>query len=132
MRDTANRSPESVMRTIGHRTCSRSVHALQAAAHLGHIRHLRTILVLRLSRVDIHRAARRHGVSEEDIAHAFEHAVTWVELSEDPLRYLVVGPDRAGNLLELVVIGVQDTHLVIHAMALRKSTERELRKGEAR
>lgn len=48
-------------------------------------------------------------------------------LGDDPLRYLVVGPDRSGNLLELAVIQTAERiELVIHAMALRRSTEREL------
>jgi hypothetical protein len=42
----------------------------------------------------------------------------------------VVGPDRSGNLLELVVIEVRAAALVIHAMALRRSTEREVFGGE--
>jgi hypothetical protein len=64
--------------------------------------------------VDISGSARRHHVSDVDIVHAYEHAVTWVELGDDPPRYLVVGPDRSGNLLELVVIEVRATALVIH------------------
>jgi len=51
---------------------------------------------------------------------------------DDPPRYLVAGPDRSGNLLELVVIEVRETALVIHTMALRPSTERELFGGEGR
>ncbi|MGH3495328.1 MAG: hypothetical protein ACRDQ1_19135 [Sciscionella sp.] len=82
--------------------------------------------------MDIHRAARRHHVPDEDITHAYEHAVTWAELGDDPPRYLVAGPDRSGNLIELVVIEVQATPLVIHAMALRRSTERELFEGGSR
>lgn len=53
-----------------------------------------------------------------------------MEVGDDPPRYLVVRPARSGNLLELVVIDVGDTELVIHAMALRGSTERELFGGE--
>jgi hypothetical protein len=35
-------------------------------------------------------------------------------------RWLVVGPDRAGNLLEVVVLTtIEDTQLAIHAMAIR-------------
>lgn len=49
-----------------------------------------------------------------------------------PPRYLVVGPDRSAKLLELVVIAVRDSELVIHAMALRCSTERELFGGQGR
>ena len=54
--------------------------------------------------MEIHRAARRHRLTDEDIEHAVTNATTWAELGEDPRRYLVVGPDRSGNLLELMVL----------------------------
>lgn len=63
---------------------------------------------------------------DEDIGHAYEHAIEWIELGDDPPRYLVVGPARPGNLLELVVMEADGDELVIHAMALRRSTEQEL------
>jgi hypothetical protein len=66
--------------------------------------------------VEIHPAARRHGVVDEDIVHAVNHAVAWLRLDDDPPRYLLAGPDRAGNLLEIVVLEVLDGDLVIHAM----------------
>ncbi len=88
------------------------------------------ILVVHLSRVEIHRSARRHQIPDEDIHHAYEHAVAWVELGDDPPRYLVAGPDRAGNLLELVVMELEEEVLVIHAMRLRRSTEQELFGGK--
>jgi hypothetical protein len=66
-----------------------------------------------------------HGVRDEDIQRAYGQAVAWVELGEDPPRYLVVGPDRTGNLLEMVVILVDAGVLAIHAMPLRPSTQRE-------
>ncbi len=80
--------------------------------------------------MDIHRSARRHRVSDEDIAHAYSQAIAWVELGDDPPRHLVVGSSRSGNLLELVVIEARETELVIHAMPLRQNTERELFGGE--
>lgn len=73
----------------------------------------------------IHESARRHGVADEDIAHAYANAVRWVHLGEDPDRYLVAGPDRAGNLVELVVLNANSVS-VIHAMKLRTSTRRSL------
>lgn len=83
--------------------------------------------------MEIHRSARRHRVADEDIEHAYEHATVWVELGDDPLRYLLVGPDRSGHMLELVVIHTAEfVELVIHAMALRRSTERELFGRESR
>ena len=82
--------------------------------------------------MEIHRSARRHGVADDDITHAYDHAITWVELDDDPPRYLLAGPDRSGSLLEVVVLHTSDTELVIHAMALRRSTERELFGDERR
>jgi hypothetical protein len=40
-------------------------------------------------------------------------------LKEDPVRYLVLGPDRAGNLLELVILDRPQGPAVIHAMKMR-------------
>lgn len=76
--------------------------------------------------MEIHRSARRHDVADEDIEHAIAHSVTWAELGDDPPRYLLAGPDRSGNLLELVVLHVGGDELVIHAMPLRRSTAQEL------
>lgn len=91
------------------------------------------VFVLHLLRVEIHHSARRHRVADDDIEHAYDHATVWVELGDDPLRYLMVGPDRSGNMLELVVIRtVELDELVIHAMALRRSTEREVFGRESR
>jgi hypothetical protein len=84
------------------------------------------IRVLHLSRVEIHESARRHGVADEDIQHALAHTVIWVELGDDPWRYLLAGPDRAGNMLELVILDLGGDELVIHAMGLRRSTAQEL------
>jgi hypothetical protein len=77
-------------------------------------------------RVQIHPSARRHAVRDQEIEHAYRQAVAWVELGEDPPRYLVVGPDRTGNLLEIVVIRVDAGVLAIHAVPLHPSTQREL------
>lgn len=81
--------------------------------------------------MEIHLSARRHQIPAGDIHHAYEHAVAWVELGEDPPRYLMAGADRAGNLLELVVIELNEEVLAIHAMKLRRSTEQELFGGKA-
>lgn len=45
-------------------------------------------------------------------------------------RYLVAGAERAGNLLELVVMEIEKDVLVIHAMTLRRSTQREIFGGD--
>lgn len=76
--------------------------------------------------MEIHPSARRHDTAEEDISHVYGHSMAWVQLDDDPLRYLLAGPDRAGNLLELVVLDIDGTELVIHAMPMRASTQQEL------
>ena len=82
--------------------------------------------VVRYSRVEIHSSARRHGANDLDIQHAVEHSLAIEDIGEDPDRWLVIGPDRAGNLLELVVLVDQRGEIVIHAMALRPKYRRLL------
>lgn len=75
-----------------------------------------------MSRVEIHSCARRHGVGDADIEHAVSNAIVIVDLDADadPPRVLCIGPDRAGNLLEVIWIELADERaLVIHAMGLR-------------
>jgi len=54
----------------------------------------------------------------------------WIELDGDPHRYLMAGPDRAGNLLELVILVIGGDEVLIHAMPLRAATAAELFGGE--
>jgi uncharacterized DUF497 family protein len=69
--------------------------------------------------VEIHESARKHGVVDEDIHH-IDYALAIEDAGEDPDRWLVIGPDRAGNLLEVVVLmTVEDAQLAIHAMPVR-------------
>ena len=74
-------------------------------------------------RVEIHRSAFKHRVAEEDLRHAIDNALRWFDLDPDSdPKVLAIGPDRAGNLLEIIVLELADDRwLVIHAMALRRS-----------
>lgn len=77
--------------------------------------------------VEIHESARKHGVADEDIVHAIDHALATEDVGDDPDRWLVLGPDTAGNLLEVVVmITVEGGQLAIHAMAMRANYRRLL------
>lgn len=68
----------------------------------------------------IHPSARRHGIADDDILHAIEHPMVVDDLGEDPDRWLLIGPDRAADLLEIVVlITAEGDELIIHAMPLR-------------
>lgn len=70
--------------------------------------------------MEIHSSARRHGIPDDDILHAIEHAMVVDDIGEDPDQWLVIGPDRAANLLEaIVIITSEGDELIIHAMPLR-------------
>ncbi len=69
--------------------------------------------------MEIRPSARKHGVADEDIHHAYGHALREVERDED--RWLVLGPDRAGNIIELIVyVTDQGQERAIHAMRATK------------
>jgi hypothetical protein len=75
--------------------------------------------------VEVHPSARKHGVADDDIRHAIDHVLAIEDAGEDPDRWLVIGPDRAGNPLEVVVlVTVEDTRLAIHAMSMRAKYRR--------
>lgn len=74
--------------------------------------------------VEVHRSARKHGVTDGDIIHAATQYMIAYPLSseneETPQRELRLGPDRAGNMLEVVVLLLDDgDELIIHAMRMR-------------
>lgn len=77
--------------------------------------------------MEVLRSALRHGIPGEDILHAINHAITIDEAGDDPVRWLLLGPDRAGNLL--VVIDRPDGPAVIYAMPMRAQYRQLLPKG---
>jgi len=64
-------------------------------------------------------SAFKHGVVVEDIAHALRFPLRLVNL--DDSKTLILGPGRAGHLLEVVAVDLDegDDPRVIHAMAMR-------------
>lgn len=77
--------------------------------------------------VEVHPSARRHGVSDEDAIHAVTHAMATEAAGDDPDRWLAIGPGRAGNLLEVVVlVTAEGDEMVIHAMPMRPKYRRLL------
>ena len=83
-------------------------------------------IVLRYSHIYFVESAFKHGISEVDIHHAQEHAIRIYEYFDesDRMRILMIGPNRSGNLLELLVAVNPDTSLkIFHAMRLRPKFE---------
>ncbi|MBA3372373.1 MAG: hypothetical protein M3493_02735 [Actinomycetota bacterium] len=68
--------------------------------------------------MEIAGSARRRGVDDEDIRHAVRVPFRRVRQGDD--RVLIIGPDRTGRLLEVVVIDPEGDPAVIHAMSLRR------------
>lgn len=70
--------------------------------------------------MNISESAQKHGVDNEDIVHAWENAIRYVEYEyqgED--RLLVIGADRHGRMLELVAVPADEPTRIIHADRLR-------------
>ena len=78
--------------------------------------------------MEIHASARRHGIANEDIEHAMEHAMAIEDQDDDTRLYL--GPSRSADLLEVVTIVRDDgSELAIHAMRMRANYQRLLPEG---
>ena len=98
-----------------HQSTTNGSHERASGAGLRLTTSLCTYFVLRYCDVEIHRTARKHGVDDAAIRHAVD-----LEPDSDPPKVLAIGPDRAGNLLEIIWLELAvDTELVIHAMRLR-------------
>lgn len=81
--------------------------------------------------MEILASALRHEINIADIRHGIEHALVVEEVGEDPSRFLILGPDLAGNLLEIVVLDRAKGPAVIHAMAMRTAYGRLLDEGRS-
>lgn len=72
--------------------------------------------------MEIYSSAREHGIGGVEILHVVGHAVAAGE--QDDGKVLYFGPDRAGNVLEVVTALWDDgTEIVTRAMWVRRSYE---------
>jgi hypothetical protein len=62
-------------------------------------------------------SATRHGIAEEDALHAWAFAIDAYNVGDGLVMY--IGPDRAGNLLEVGVVDWHDELALVHAMRAR-------------
>lgn len=66
--------------------------------------------------------ARRHGVSDDTILHAFNNPIRAEELDEG--LTMLVGADHAGNLFEVGVVNSDEGPVIVHAMPARPKYHR--------
>ena len=66
-------------------------------------------------------SARKHGKTNDDILHAWNNALGFydIEVDREPPKSLAIGPDLAGNLLEVIYLELEQADVVIHAMTLQ-------------
>ncbi len=70
----------------------------------------------------VRRSACKHGVTEQDVEHAFRNAVKFIPYEYDgEERLLVIGPARNEAMLELTAVPADDPDRIIHADDLRPS-----------
>ena len=62
-------------------------------------------------------SARKHGISDADMLHAYRHPVR-VFVMDDLV--MLVGGDEAGRLLEVGVAEAEGLEFIVHAMAARQ------------
>ena len=70
--------------------------------------------------MEIRDSARKHGIRDDEIEHAWLNAIRVVEYEyagED--RLLVIGADQHGRLIELVAVPAGAPTRIIHADRLR-------------
>ena len=79
--------------------------------------------MLRLSEAQISESAYRHGLTVDEILHAWANAIAFFDIDHEhePIKSLCIGPDAAGNLLEVLYLQLPDGVMVIHAMPLRSA-----------
>lgn len=66
--------------------------------------------------LEIVHSARRHGIADEDILHAFRNAIRVVRLDD---MSILVGGDRSGRLLEVGIVIQGSRCRIVHAMQVR-------------
>jgi hypothetical protein len=62
-------------------------------------------------------SARKHGIRDDDMLHAFNNPILVDDLDEGFVMF--VGADPAGNLLEIGVVDSADGPILVHAMPAR-------------
>ena len=70
-------------------------------------------------------SAFKHGISENEIKHVFDNAISFIELEEFPPKIMLFGFDSQGKALEIgYFVNDNGDEIIIHAMKLRKTYQK--------
>ena len=61
-------------------------------------------------------SARKHGVHDDDILHAYHHPIRVLQLDD---LIMLIGPDLSARLLEIGVSSGDGIDFIVHAMPAR-------------
>lgn len=61
-------------------------------------------------------SARKHGISDDDMLHAFQHPIRVLRLDD---LTMLIGPDRSARLLEIGLSSGDGVEFIVHAMPAR-------------
>ncbi|MDR1931140.1 MAG: hypothetical protein LBQ44_11015 [Treponema sp.] len=77
--------------------------------------------------LEFNEAVFQHGISKEDILHAYKNRVCDALVEGLPEKYALVGFDRAGNALEIMYNPIDGNRInIFHAMKARNSFIKQL------
>ena len=66
-------------------------------------------------------SARKHGIADDDMLHAYRNPIRAFALDD---LTMLVGPDRAGRLLEVGIAVADGIEFIVHAMPARSKFTR--------
>jgi hypothetical protein len=61
-------------------------------------------------------SARRHGITDDDMLHAYRNSVRVFEFDE---LAMLIGSDQAGRMLEVGLTAAEGVEFIVHAMTAR-------------
>ena len=62
-------------------------------------------------------SARKHGVADDDMLHAYRNPIRVFEFDE---LTMLIGPDTAARLLEIGTAAAEGIEFIVHAMPARQ------------
>lgn len=62
-------------------------------------------------------SARKHGVTDDDMLHAYRHTIRFFDLDD---LLMLIGPDRSARPIEIGVARREGIEFIVHAMTARR------------